>query len=174
MHEAMETANGICISYQWPKMIIMEDCVFCKIVRGEAGSFKIYEDDEYLAILDIYPNIKGQTLVIPKRHLSGYAFDLTDEELCKLMSVSKKVAKMLENALKVKRVHMVLEGTAINHLHAKLYPAIGMKSKEEVYWLNETVYLDRYEGYVTTKPGPKASNEELEKLKNMIVEKNKR
>ncbi len=154
-------------------MIIMESCIFCKIARGEAKTFKIYEDDEYLAILDIYPNIKGQTLVISKKHLSGYAFDASGEELCKLMTFSKKVAKMLEKALDVKRVHMVLEGTAINHLHAKLYPAIGMKSKEEMYWIKEEVHFEKYEGYITTKIGPRAKEEELEKLKNMIVEKNK-
>ena len=80
---------------------------------------------------------------------------------------------MLEKGLGVKRVHMVLEGTAINHLHAKLYPAIGMKSKNDMYWIKEEVYFKRYEGYITTKIGPRAKDETLEKLKNMIVEKNK-
>ncbi len=149
------------------------ECVFCKIANNEAKSFKIYEDKEYIAILDIYPNIKGQTLVIPKKHISSYAFDASDRELCKLMKVSKIVAKMLEKGLGVKRVHMVLEGTAINHLHAKLYPAIGMKSKNDMYWIKEEVYFKRYEGYITTKIGPRAKDETLEKLKNMIVEKNK-
>ncbi|MEM0149800.1 MAG: HIT domain-containing protein [Candidatus Micrarchaeaceae archaeon] len=151
----------------------MPECIFCKIVRGEAKAFKIYEDNDYLAVLDIYPNIEGQTLVMPKKHIGSYAFDASDEELCKLMRVSKKVAKMLEKGLDVKRVHMVLEGTAINHLHAKLYPAIGMKNKDDIYWIKEEVYFERYEGYITTKLGPRAKDDELEKLKNMIVEKNK-
>ncbi|MGC8669867.1 MAG: amino acid--tRNA ligase-related protein [Candidatus Micrarchaeia archaeon] len=149
------------------------DCIFCKIANNEASAFKIYEDDEYIAILDIFPNIKGQTLVMPKKHISSYAFDASDEELCKLMKVSKIVAKMLEKGLSVKYVHMVLEGTTINHLHAKLYPAIGMKNKNDVYWIKEEVYFNRYEGYITTKMGPKAKKETLEKLKNMIVKKNK-
>ncbi|MGC8652011.1 MAG: HIT family protein [Candidatus Micrarchaeia archaeon] len=151
----------------------MAECIFCRIARGEMKAFKIYEDKEYIAILDIYPNIKGQTLVIPKRHISGYAFDASDQELCKLAKVSKKVAKMLEKGLDVKRVHMVMEGTAINHLHAKLYPAIGMKNKDDMYWIREEVYFKRYEGYITTKMGPRAKDETLEKLKNIIVKRNK-
>ncbi|MGC8538610.1 MAG: HIT family protein, partial [Candidatus Micrarchaeia archaeon] len=74
----------------------MENCIFCKIVAGEAPSFKIYEDEKYIAILDKYPNIKGQTLVITKEHVDSYAFDLSDDELCNLINTAKKVAKLLE------------------------------------------------------------------------------
>ena len=55
--------------------------IFCKIVKGEIPAFKIYEDRNFIAILDIYPNIKGQTLIISKEHRSGYAFDLGEDEL---------------------------------------------------------------------------------------------
>jgi len=148
------------------------NCTFCKIVKNELPSFKIYEDEKYIAILDIYPNIKGQTLVIPKKHVNSYAFDLPDDELAELIIISKKVAKIIEKGLKVERVHMVLEGTAINHLHAKLYPAIGA-SKNEPYISEQVVYFDKYPGYVTTILGPKAQDDELKKVMEEIIKNSK-
>jgi len=148
------------------------NCTFCKIVKNELPSFKIYEDEKYIAILDIYPNIKGQTLVIPKKHVNSYAFDLPDDELAELIIISKKVAKIIEKGLKVERVHMVLEGTAINHLHAKLYPAIGA-SKNEPYISEQVVYFDKYPGYVTTILGPRAQDDELKKVMEEIIKNSK-
>ena len=151
----------------------MESCIFCKIVEGKESSFKIYEDKNYIAILDLFPNIMGQTLVIPKEHIDSYAFDLPEKELCKLMKATKKVAKMLEKGLKVKRVHMVMEGTAINHLHVKLYPAIGMKSKNEKRIADDRIYFDEYKGYITTLLGPKANEKDLKEVQNKILNANK-
>jgi diadenosine tetraphosphate (Ap4A) HIT family hydrolase len=148
------------------------NCTFCKIVKNELPSFKIYEDEKYIAILDIYPNIKGQTLVIPKKHVNSYAFDLPDDELAELIIISKKVAKIIEKGLKVERVHMVLEGTAINHLHAKLYPAIGA-SKNEQYISEQVVHFDKYPGYVTTILGPRAQDDELKKVMEEIIKNSK-
>ena len=54
-------------------------CVFCKVVSGEFPSYKIYEDDKHLAILDLYPNVKGMTLIITKEHYESYAADMGDE-----------------------------------------------------------------------------------------------
>ncbi|MGC8687429.1 MAG: HIT family protein [Candidatus Micrarchaeia archaeon] len=149
------------------------DCIFCKIANNEAGSYKIYEDKDYIAILDIFPNIRGQTLVIPKRHIDSYAFDLPDDELCRFMATSKKVAKIIEKGLKVARVHIVLEGTAINHLHAKLYPAIGMNDKNEQHVSDEVIHFDKYPGYVTTILGPKARDDELKNVMEEIIKNNK-
>lgn len=56
-----------------------QDCVFCKIVAGEIDSAKIWEDDEFLAILDIMPNTKGMTLVLTKKHYDSYAFDMPED-----------------------------------------------------------------------------------------------
>jgi len=151
----------------------VESCIFCKIVEGKESSFKIYEDKNYIAILDLFPNIMGQTLVIPKEHIDSYAFDLQEKELCKLMKATKKVAKMLEKGLKVKRVHMVMEGTAINHLHVKLYPAIGMKSKNEKRIADDHIYFDEYKGYITTLLGPKANEKDLKEVQNKILNANK-
>lgn len=54
-------------------------CIFCQIVRGEAPCHKIWEDDEHLAFLSIYPNTDGFSVVIPKRHYPSYAFDMPDD-----------------------------------------------------------------------------------------------
>ena len=143
--------------------------IFCKIVRGEAPAFKIYEDRNFIAILDIYPNIKGQTLIISKKHMSGYAFDLGDNELKGLIATTKRVARLLERKLHVKRVHVAIEGTGINHLHVKLYPAIGLNEKYQTIWAEEKKHFSKYPGYVTTLTGPKASDRELKRLMEKIT-----
>ncbi len=146
----------------------MKDCIFCKIVKGEIPSVKIWEDSRYIAILDIHPNIAGQTLVISKRHLSSYAFALTDIQLGKFMKVTKKVVLLLEQKLGVKRVNLVLEGTFNDHLHAKLYPAIGYPEGKNAETEN-LVKFDQYPGYVTTLLGPQADTEELKSLQQKIT-----
>ena len=60
-------------------------CIFCKFVQGELPCHKVWEDDEHLAFLSIYPNTRGGTVVIPKVHCSSYAFDQEDEVLTKLV-----------------------------------------------------------------------------------------
>ncbi len=100
----------------------MKDCIFCKVVNGEAPSFKVYEDSKYVAILDVYPSRKGQTLVMPKRHVDSYVFRMSDKQIAEFMIAVKRVARLLERGLGVERVSMIFEGAEVNHLHAKLYP----------------------------------------------------
>ena len=68
------------------------NCIFCKIVKGEIPCHKIWEDEKHLAFLSIFPNTDGFSVVIPKKHFSSYAFDLPDEVLSELVIASKKVA----------------------------------------------------------------------------------
>lgn len=143
--------------------------IFCDIVAGRAKGYRVYEDHEFLGLLDIFPNIKGMTIVIPKEHKESYPFDLDDGFMARFFSATKKVAKLLEEKLGVKRVHLVIEGTGINHLHAKLYPAIGLESKRSMMIADERVFFERYMGYVTTLSGPRALDEELEKLRKQIA-----
>ena len=107
----------------------MENCIFCKIVKGKVPCHKIYEYDDYLAFLDIHPNTKGMTLIVPKTHYHSDAFDMPKEAYINLMLISKKIAKLLEKKLNVKRVAMVMEGMGIDHIHIKLYPLHGLKDK---------------------------------------------
>ncbi len=146
----------------------MENCIFCKIVKKDIDSALIWEDKNYIAILDVNPNVEGMTLVIPKKHLDSYAFDMGNKDYCELMKASKKVAKLLDKKLKVKRTAMVMEGLGVNHAHIKLYPIYGLDEKFREIWAKDRVYFEKYEGYISTQLGPKKSLEELKGLANKI------
>jgi len=149
------------------------DCIFCKIIKREIDSVKIWEDEKFVAILDVNPNTKGMTLVLTKGHYDSYAFDMPVELYSEFMMVSRKVAKILEKSLKVVRVSMVMEGMGINHAHIKLYPLHGVNEKFKEMWAKERIYFEKYEGYLSTQLGPQANLEELKKLAEEIKQNNK-
>lgn len=147
----------------------MENCIFCKIVNGKIPSVKIWEDKNHVAILDINPNVKGMTLVLTKTHYDSDATDMPDKAYKDLMIAAKKVAKLLESKLKVKRVAIVMEGMGVNHVHIKLYPIHGLKEKFTEMWAKDKIYFDNYEGYISTQTGPQKSAEELKKVAEEIL-----
>ncbi len=142
----------------------MEDCIFCRIVDGTLPSVKLWEDENYLAFLDLYPNTIGQSLLIPKKHVQSYIFDMEPDEINSVMNAIRKVTKLLEHGLGVFRVNLVFEGLEINHLHAKLYPVHGLKGKFESIHSSETVSFETYPGFVSTLHGPKADLKGLQRL----------
>ncbi|MBM3206606.1 MAG: HIT domain-containing protein [Candidatus Staskawiczbacteria bacterium] len=146
----------------------MEDCIFCKIVNGEIASEKIWENDKFLAILDVNPNVKGMTLVVTKNHFDSYVFTMEDEMYQNFLLASKSVAKIIEKGLNVKRVAMVMEGMGINHAHIKLYPMHGLEAEFKEMWAKDKVFFDEYPGYITTQLGPKANTEELKDIAQKI------
>ncbi|MCL5666171.1 MAG: HIT domain-containing protein [Patescibacteria group bacterium] len=150
----------------------MENCIFCKIVNGEIDSAKFWEDEKFLAILDVNPNTKGMALVLTKQHFDSYAFDIPDKEYQEFLLAAKKVAGILEKGLNVQRVAMVMEGLGINHTHIKLYPLYGLDEKFKEMWAKDRVYFDRYEGYISTQLGPQADVEELKNLAKEIKQNN--
>jgi len=95
--------------------------IFTKIVLGEIPSYKLAEDDNYLAFLDINPNAKGHTLVIPKKE-SNKLFDLDQKEYLDLMSFSYRVAKAIEKTVPCKRIGMSVIGLEVPHVHVHLIP----------------------------------------------------
>lgn len=95
--------------------------IFTKIVQGEIPSYKIAEDENYYAFLDIAPLAKGHTLVIPKKEVD-YIFDLDDETLKGLSSFSKRVAKAIDKSIDCKRVGVVVLGLEVPHAHVHLIP----------------------------------------------------
>ncbi|MDI9308687.1 MAG: HIT family protein [Limnohabitans sp.] len=99
--------------------------IFTKIVNGEIPCYKIAEDDNYLAFLDVNPNAKGHTLCIPKEEIDKI-FDIEDELYLGLMSFSKKVAIALEKAVSCKRVGMAVIGLEVPHAHVHLIPLNNM------------------------------------------------
>ncbi|MFH1181722.1 MAG: HIT family protein [Candidatus Woesearchaeota archaeon] len=102
------------------------DCIFCKIVKGEIPSEKVYEDSDVLAFLDISPVHKGHTLVIPKMHYETL-MDTPDELLCKVIAAVKIVSAAVKKAVKAEGVSIGQSnhksaGQAIPHLHFHVMP----------------------------------------------------
>ncbi|MGE0087970.1 MAG: HIT family protein [Bacteroidales bacterium] len=95
--------------------------IFTKIVHGEIPSYKIAEDENFYAFLDIFPLAKGHTLVIPKNE-TDYLFDLDDKTLSGLTLFAKRVAKAIDKAIPCKRVGVVVLGLEVPHAHIHLIP----------------------------------------------------
>ncbi len=95
--------------------------IFTKIVKGEIPSYKIAEDENYYAFLDIFPLAKGHTLVIPKKE-TDYLFDLDDQTLSGLSVFAKRVAKAIDKTIACKRVGVVVLGLEVPHAHIHLIP----------------------------------------------------
>jgi len=95
--------------------------IFSKIVAGEIPCYKIAEDDNYLAFLDINPLAKGHTLVIPKKEVD-YIFDVDDQLLGGMMIFSKRVALAIEKAVPCKRIGIAVLGLEVPHAHIHLIP----------------------------------------------------
>ncbi len=99
----------------------MENCTFCKIVKGELNCYKLYEDENLLAILDINPIQEGHIMIIPKRH-SEYIFDLNETDYVEMMNLAKKLSKNLKEATRAKKIGLAVEGFCEEHLHIHLVP----------------------------------------------------
>jgi len=95
--------------------------IFTKIINGQIPSYKIAEDENYYAFLDIFPLAKGHTLVIPKKEVD-YLFDLDDETLAGLNLFAKKIAKAIDKTIDCKRVGVVVLGLEVPHAHIHLIP----------------------------------------------------
>ncbi len=95
--------------------------IFTKIVNGEIPAYKVAEDENYLAFLDIFPVAKGHTLVIPKKEVD-YLFDLEDDLYSGLQLFAKKVAAGLKRAIPCEKVGVLVLGLEVPHAHIHLVP----------------------------------------------------
>jgi len=95
--------------------------IFTKIINGEIPAYKITEDENYLAFLDVNPNAKGHTLCIPKQEIDKI-FDMEEAHYLGLMQFSRKVSKALEKTIACKRVGMAVIGLEVPHAHVHLIP----------------------------------------------------
>ena len=122
--------------------------LFTKIITGEIPSYKVAENADFIAFLDINPNAKGHTLVVPKKE-ENKIFDLSKEAYTNLMEFSYQVAKAIEKTLPCKRVGMSVIGLEVPHVHVHLVPLNSMAdiqfvqkvslSKEEFIDLAEAI-----------------------------------
>lgn len=146
----------------------MSDCIFCKIISGEIPSIKIREDEDFLAILDLFPNVRGMTLVIPKKHYDSEILNMDDEIYSKYMLATKKVSQMLKQSLNVNRVWLIIEWMWINHAHTKLYPMYWIDADRKPHLSNDPVFFEDYPWYLTSKMWPQANIQWLQKIADQI------
>lgn len=125
--------------------------LFSKIVNGEIPAYKVAEDENFLAFLDISPVAEGHTLVIPRKEVD-YLFDLDDELYTGLHLFAKKVAAGLKKAIPCKKVGVMVLGLEVPHAHIHLVP---MKTEADLLNFSKKVTL---------------SKEEFEKIKTKIIE----
>ncbi len=123
--------------------------IFTKIINGEIPSYKIAENQDYFAFLDINPIAEGHTLVVPKKEVD-YVFDLDDEVLSGLIAFSKKVALAIDDALGTIRTGVIVEGMEVPHAHIHLVP---------IYYEGQPVSLGRK---------TEVSKERMEELAQLI------
>ncbi len=133
----------------------MTDCIFCKIVAGEIPSYKVFEDDNFLAFLDINPFAKGHTLVIPKKHVK-WVWDLNEEEYSDLFKKIKLIAKALEKTFNTEWIVEGIAGIDVPHAHVHVIPRqIG----------------DGLGAFPNKVLDPKPSDEEMQKIAEGIKSK---
>lgn len=129
----------------------MSESIFSKIIAREIPAVFLYEDDVCVVIMDKFPTVAGQSLVIPKQEID-YAFDLEDETYQHLFAVAKKIALASDKALNTARTCLAIEGFEVPHAHVKLYP------------LDSTAHdLGKY-----LSGGEMAEDEELQKVADKI------
>jgi len=146
----------------------MNKCIFCKIIKEDIPSHKIYEDDYIVAILDLFPNTEGQTLVISKIHYPSDYTKMPEDVYKNFLASAKALSHILEKKLEVERVALVIEGTGVDHAHIKLYPLHDLEKNFSPEESKEKIYYDKYPGYIDTRLGEKENDEKLGRLANKI------
>jgi histidine triad (HIT) family protein len=112
--------------------------IFTKIVEGEIPCYKIAETENYLAFLDMFPLVKGHTLIIPKKEID-YIFGVEDELLAGMIVFAKNVALAVEKAIPCKRVGIVVIGLEVPHAHIHLIP---LQSEKDIEFSRPKLKLD--------------------------------
>ena len=148
----------------------MNHTIFDDIVSGKMKSWKIWEDEKFLAFLTPFPNTPGFTVVIPKQNPGDYVFSLDDNLYSEMMLAVKKVAGILEKAFDTPRVALIFEGTGVAHVHAKLMPLHGDLAKGIGSPVShEQAFYEKYPGWLTTVDGPKMDDAQLDEIQARIL-----
>lgn len=146
-----------------------EKNLFEMIVDGTIPSWKIWEDENYLAFLTPFASTPGATVVVPKVNPGDYIFNADPRAVAGLIIASRTVSQLLEKAFGVERVALVFEGEAVPHLHAKLYPMHELHADRSKF-PQLTNFFPTYPGYISTANGPKMSDEALDAMQAKIIE----
>lgn len=147
----------------------MNRTIFDDIVEGKMKSWKVWEDDKFLAFLTPFPNTPGFTVVIPKENPGDYVFSIDSDLYDKFMCAVRTVAKILEKAFDTPRVALIFEGTGVAHVHAKLVPLHGDLAGQTNVWSKESEFSEEYRGWLTTAEGPKMDDARLDEIQAQIL-----
>lgn len=142
--------------------------IFDSIVDGSVQSWKIWEDDKFVAFLTPFPNTPGFTVVIPKVNVGDYVFSIDDDEYIAFMRAVKIVVAILEKSFETSRVALIFEGTGVAHVHAKLIPLHGNLANQTDVWSPHKEFNEEYQGWLTSAEGPRMSDEMLDKIQKKI------
>ena len=115
--------------------------IFSKIINGEIPCYKIHENDEFIAFLDVFPVTKGHVLVIPKIE-TDYIFDIEDSSYSRMWQYAKKIAKALKLSFKCERVGISVIGLEVAHAHIHLLP---INSLEDMNFTKQKMNLSKQE-----------------------------
>lgn len=146
------------------------NCIFCEIAKGKMETPGIFwEDKNFMAFLSIFPNTKGATVVIPKKHYGSDVLAMPDKALQGLTLAAKKVSQILiKNLVDVGRVGLVMEGTGIDHAHIKLFPMQKTGHMKKGIWKqyasSNEQYFTAYAGYISSNDGPRESDAKIKRL----------
>lgn len=126
----------------------MDHCIFCKIVKGKARSWKVMENEDAYAFLDIHPASRYHTLVIPKRHYRDI-FDIPESELKAVIALTRAVAKLYEEQLGIKNVQIINSSGAeaqqdVFHLHFHIVPR-RKGDGQNVRWTTHPEWVTEYD-----------------------------
>lgn len=148
------------------------DCIFCKIVSGEAPSHKIWEDEKHLAFLSIFPNTEAFSVVITKDHYPSDFYSVPEDVFVGISLAARKAGALLNLKLEdVGRTGIIYEGFGIDHLHVKLFPMHGTNMAEwKPVKSNVDKYFEKYEGYISSHDYKRADDGALSGLAGKIRE----
>lgn len=128
----------------------MCDCVFCKIIKREIPSIKLYEDDDCIVILDRFPSSVGHGLVISKNHYRNI-FDIDENSYAKLMKIANRYAKIIAQVTKCEGVNILqnsgeVAGQSVYHIHIHIIPRYS-KDDVIIHWNMSDVQLEELEDF---------------------------
>ena len=126
----------------------MDDCIFCKIISGKEKSWKVYENNNVYAFLDIHAANKYHTLIIPKKHYKDI-FDIPESELIEVIKVVKKIVDLYKNKLGIENVQIINSSGSeaqqdVFHLHFHVVPRSN-RDGQDIVWKTHPEFLDEFE-----------------------------
>ena len=126
---------------------MVSDCIFCKIVAGEIPASKVYEDDHFLAFLDISQVTPGHTLVIPKKHTRNL-LEMTPDETADLFNIVSRVTKKVESATQPQGMNIIsnmeeIAGQSVFHTHVHILPRYSQEDDLKIDFIAHEPDFDR-------------------------------